>query len=266
MNAPRPLADMPLAVRRGIGFVLTDIDDTLTTGGKLTPEAYDALSRLHAAGKVVVPVTGRPAGWCDHIARMWPVDAVVGENGAFYIRFDARRGKLLARFAASDDERRQMRARLVDIGERILAAVPGAALASDQHYRETDLAIDYCEDVLPLSRDSVDRIVAMMQAEGMTAKVSSIHVNGWFGHYDKLSMTRTLMHEVFGVDLDAERERFVFAGDSPNDAPMFAFFPNAVGVANLRRFLDRIATPPAYITVNEAGRGFAELADALLGQ
>ena len=264
MSTPRPLAEMPGDVRRAIRVVLTDIDDTLTTDGQLSPIAYDALARLHDAGKLVVPVTGRPAGWCDHIARMWPVDAVVGENGAFYMRFDRARRKLVQRFDAHDDERRRMRERLAAVGARILAAVPGSALASDQHYRETDLAIDYCEDVPPLPREAVDRIVALMQAEGMTAKVSSIHVNGWFGHYDKLSMTRTLMREAFAVDVDEARAQFVFAGDSPNDAPMFAFFPHAVGVANLRRFLDRIATPPAYITSREAGAGFAELADALL--
>ena len=262
--APRPLAEMPDHVRRAIRVVLTDIDDTLTTDGQLTVDAYAALARLHAAGKVVVPVTGRPAGWCDHIARMWPVDAVVGENGAFYMRFDAARRKLVRRFIASDAEREHMRARIAAIGTRIVDEVPGSALASDQHYRETDLAVDYCEDVPPLPRSEVDRIVALMQAEGMTAKVSSIHVNGWFGDYDKLGMTRTLMREVFALDLDAAREPFVFAGDSPNDAPMFAFFPNAVGVANLWRFLDRIATPPAWITTREAGAGFAEIADALL--
>ena len=255
---------MPEAVRGGIRFVLTDIDDTLSSEGKLTAEAYSALQRLHAAGKVVVPVTGRPAGWCDHIARMWPVDAVVGENGAFYMRYDAATRRLQRRFVASDAERVAQRARIAAIGAQILKEVPGSALASDQHYRETDLAIDWCEDVPPLPRDAVDRIVALMEAQGMTAKVSSIHVNGWFGDYDKLSMTRTLMCEVFAQDVDAARDAFVFAGDSPNDAPMFAFFPNAVGVANLRRFLDRIATPPAYMTTREAGAGFAELADFLL--
>ena len=255
---------MPEAVRRGIRFVLTDIDDTLSSDGKLTAEAYSALQRLHAAGRIVVPVTGRPAGWCDHIARMWPVDAVVGENGAFYMRYDAATRKLLRRFVAPDAERRAQRARLAAIGAQILQDVPGSALASDQHYRETDLAIDWCEDVPPLPRAAVDRIVALMEAQGMTAKVSSIHVNGWFGDYDKLAMTRTLMREVFAQDIDAGRDTFVFAGDSPNDAPMFAFFPNAVGVANLRRFLDRIATPPAYMTTQEAGAGFAELADFLL--
>ena len=255
---------MPDAVRRGIRCVLTDIDDTLSSEGKLTAEAYSALQRLHAAGRIVVPVTGRPAGWCDHIARMWPVDAVVGENGAFYMRYDTATRKLLRRFVIPDAERRAQRARLAAIGAQILQEVPGSALASDQHYRETDLAIDWCEDVPPLPRAAVDRIVALMQAQGMTAKVSSIHVNGWFGDYDKLAMTRTLMREVFAQDIDAGRDVFVFAGDSPNDAPMFALFPNAVGVANLRRFLDRIATPPAYMTTREAGAGFVELADFLL--
>ena len=264
MNAPAPLSTMPDAVRRGIRYVLTDIDDTLSSEGRLTAEAYSALQRLHAAGRIVVPVTGRPAGWCDHIARMWPVDAVVGENGAFYMRYDAATRKLLRRFVAPEAERAMQRARIAAIGAQILKDVPGSALASDQHYRETDLAIDYCEDVPPLPRAAVDRIVALMEAQGMTAKVSSIHVNGWFGDYDKLAMTRTLMREVFAQDIDAGRDAFVFAGDSPNDAPMFAWFQNAVGVANLRRFLDRIATPPAYMTTREAGAGFAELADFLL--
>jgi hypothetical protein len=255
---------MPRATRLGIRGVLADIDDTLSTHGRLTADAYAAMENLRVAGKLVIPITGRPAGWCDHIARMWPVDAVVGENGAFYMRHDDAARKLVRRFAAGADERAANRHRLSAIGEGILREVPGAALASDQHYRETDLAIDFCEDVPPLPRADVDRIVALMEAEGMTAKVSSIHVNGWFGGYDKLTTTRTLLAEVFATDLDAERERFVFVGDSPNDAPMFAFFPNSVGVANVRPFLDRISTPPAYVTLGDAGAGFVELAETLL--
>jgi HAD superfamily hydrolase (TIGR01484 family) len=260
----QPIVAMPRETRRAIRGVLADIDDTLSTRGRLTAEAYAALERLSDAGKLVIPITGRPAGWCDHIARMWPVDAVVGENGAFYMRYDRQTRRLVKRFAADDAARRANRARLAAIGDAILRSVPGSALASDQLYREADLAIDFREDVPPLPRDAVDRIVALMEAEGMTAKVSSIHVNGWFGAWDKLAMTRTLFAEVFGLDLDAERARYVFAGDSPNDAPMFAFFPNAVGVANVRNFADRIATLPAYVTVREAGAGFAELADFLL--
>ena len=257
---------MPDAVRRGIRYVLTDIDDTLSTHGKLTSAAYRALERLTEGGKIVVPVTGRPAGWCDHIARMWPVDAVVGENGAFYMRYDKVTRNLVRRFARPEEERAAHRADLAAIGAEIVREVPGARLASDQRYRETDLAIDFCEDVPPLARADIDRIVALMHSRGLTAKISSIHVNGWFGDYDKLTMARILFREMHAVDLDLdrERERFVFVGDSPNDAPMFAFFPYAVGVANVRAFLDRIETPPAYITRAEAGEGFAELADFLL--
>ena len=255
---------MPDEVRRAIRVVLTDIDDTLSTHGRLTAEAYAAMERLRAAGRLVIPITGRPAGWCDHIARMWPVDAVVGENGALYMRYDDARHRLVRRFVDDERTRRTHRARFAAIAEKIVAAVPGCAPASDQLYRETDLAIDFCEDVAALPRASVDRIVALMQAEGMTAKVSSIHVNGWFGSYDKLTMTRMLLAEAFAMDLDAERGRTVFVGDSPNDAPMFAFFPHAVGVANVREFDDRIATLPTYVTQSDAGAGFTELADFLL--
>ena len=266
MTALAPLATMPRATCDGIRGVLTDIDDTLSTHGRLSAAAYAAMERLRAAGKLVIPITGRPAGWCDHIARMWPVDAVVGENGACYMHHDDTQNRLVKRYVASAPERAANRVKLAAIGEKILRDVPGTALASDQLYRESDLAIDFCEDVPPLPRAAVDRIVALMEAEGMTAKVSSIHVNGWFGDYDKLAMARTLLAEVFAVDLDAQRERFIFIGDSPNDAPMFAFFPNAVGVANVRAFLDRIAAAPAYITAGAAGAGFVEAADFLLAR
>jgi HAD superfamily hydrolase (TIGR01484 family) len=262
--AMQPLESFPLAARQRIRGVFTDIDDTLTTDGKLTAAAYGALERLKAAGFITVPITGRPAGWCDHIARMWPVDAVVGENGALYYRYDATARTLIKRYLAPEPERLANRQRLAALGARILKAVPGAALASDQLYREADLAIDYCEDVPPLPPAAVDRIVALFEEAGATAKVSSIHVNGWFGSYDKLGMTRTLLRECFAIDLDAARDSFVFVGDSPNDAPMFAFFPHAVGVANIAAFADRLAAQPAYVTRGQAGAGFAELADALL--
>jgi HAD superfamily hydrolase (TIGR01484 family) len=259
-----PLAAVEVGRLARLRGVFADIDDTLTTEGCLTAEAYSALERLHRAGLIVVPITGRPAGWCDHIARMWPVDAVVGENGAFYFTYDRVKRRLAKRFLASDAERAANRQRLRMIGSKILAAVPGAALASDQLYRENDLAIDYCEDVPPLSRSAIDRIVALMRAEGMTAKISSIHVNGWFGRYDKLSMTRVMLAERFATDLDAERERFAFVGDSPNDEPMFAYFPLSVGVANVGAFLDRMPCPPAFITTQTAGAGFVEFATRVL--
>ena len=260
----QPLSAFGLAERRRIRGVLTDIDDTLTSDGKLTPEAYDALGRLHEAGFLVVPITGRPAGWCDHIARMWPVDAVVGENGAFYFRYDAKARKLEKRFLDDETTRAEKRARLKRLGEKILAAVPGAALASDQLYRESDLAIDFCEDVPALPHAEIVHIVKIFEAHGAHAKVSSIHVNGWFGDYDKLTTSRLMMRELFGVDLEAARTRYVFSGDSPNDAPMFGFFPNAVGVANVRDFAADMDHLPRWITAARSGAGFVELARALI--
>lgn len=257
----KPLTDLRDATRlRGLLF---DLDDTLSTDGRLTAEAYAALERLQHAGRRTVLVTGRPAGWCDHIARMWPVHAVVGENGAFYFRYDG--GRLRRRFVDDDAARAAKRARLGAIAERILAAVPGSALASDQGYRETDLAIDYCEDVTPLPLGEAERIAALMRETGLTAKVSSIHVNGWFGDYDKLATAKLLFAEVFDANLDAVQAQYAYAGDSPNDAPMFAYFENAVGVANVARFAGRLAAAPNYVTRREAGAGFAELAARLLG-
>ncbi len=244
--------------------MLFDIDDTLTSNGQLTAESYSAMERLQRRKFIVIPITGRPAGWCDHIARMWPVDAVVGENGSFYFRYNHADRRLDKRFSVDDKHRSENRRRLEELGNLILSKVPGCALASEQQYRESDLAIDYCEDVTPLNATDVENIVALFYRAGANAKVSSIHVNGWFGDYDKLSMTRRLMRECFGVDLDAQREQYLFVGDSPNDAPMFAYFSNSVGVANVADFGGRISQLPTYVTRERCGAGFVEVVDSLL--
>lgn len=262
----KPLVDFPLAARAAIRGVLCDIDNTLSSEGRITAEAYGAMQRLQQAGLLVIPVTGRPAGWCDHIARMWPVDGVVGENGAFYFRYDTTARKMQRHFADDADTRAHHRARLAQIGRDIIQAVPGAAIAADQPYRETDLAIDFCEDVSPLAQAAIDDIAARMVQHGLTTRVSSIHVNGWFGHYDKLSMSKILLREAFAVDLDAVREHYVFVGDSPNDASMFGYFPHAVGVANVADFGARVKHLPAYITRLRCGAGFVETAAWLLAQ
>ena len=257
----RTLDELDPAGIRGLFF---DIDDTLTTEGRLTAQAYSALERWKAAGKIAVPITGRPAGWCDHIARMWPVDAVIGENGAFYFYYDPAGRKLQKHFLYDEPTRMANRARMAAVRDHILASVPGCALASDQLYREADLAIDFCEDVPALGLAGAERIAALMHEAGMTAKISSIHVNGWFGDYDKLGMTRTFARERLGIELEPSGEGFAFAGDSPNDAPMFGFFRNSVGVANVRRYEALLAAKPAFITHGEAGTGFAELVTRLL--
>ena len=139
-----------------------------------------------------------------------------------------------------------------------------AALASDQPYRLADLAVDFCEDVPALPESEIDRIVAIFERAGAQAKVSSIHVNGWFGDYNKLSMAKTLLADVFGLDWERARDVVIYAGDSPNDEPMFAAFPLSVGVANIQAFAHRLENKPAYITRGHSGQGFAELAALLL--
>jgi hypothetical protein len=252
-----PLAQAPTATLAAVHTVLTDIDDTLTSEGRLTARAYTALEALDKAGLRVIPITGRPAGWCDLIARFWPVAGVVGENGALAFHYDRAARRMIRLYAKSEAERAADRARLSQLAQTILAAVPGAALAADQPYRIADLAIDFREDVAPLPDDDVRRIVALFEAEGATAKVSSIHVNGWFGAYDKLSMTRRFLD----TPLD---EKILFIGDSPNDEPMFAALPLTVGVANIADFAARLNAKPAYVTRSRGGDGFAEMADALL--
>ncbi len=259
------LSQFSLKSLASISVLLFDIDDTLTTHGQLTAAAYTALEQLKHAGFIVAAITGRPAGWCDHIARMWPVDGVVGENGAFYFRYDAINKKMTQRFLSPDTERAATKNRLRAIAEKILREVPGAALASDQAYREADIAIDFCEDVAPLPRADIQRIKQIMEAAGMTAKISSIHVNGWFGTYDKLSTTKLFTQEVFSINLDDRKNEFVFIGDSPNDAPMFLYFPHSVGVANVDDFAESLLPHrPKYVTTARSGEGFIELVDALL--
>lgn len=262
----RPLNDMPEAAHSAIRFVLTDIDDTLTSEGRLRAEAYLAMEQLQEQGMKVIPITGRPAGWCDHIARMWPVDAVVGENGAFFYRYDNTARKMLRRYCKDEAERAADKLKLAELQKTILQAVPGAAISADQAFREADLAVDFCEDVPPLPKEDISAIKALFEAAGAHAKISSIHVNGWFGDYDKLSMTEILFREEFGLELADIRDQVVFSGDSPNDAPMFGYFPHSVGVANVLDFRDELEAAPTWVTQGRGGSGFAELARFLLGK
>ncbi|MFH1808929.1 MAG: HAD-IIB family hydrolase [Pseudomonadota bacterium] len=249
-------------MRRRVRGLFFDIDDTFSTDGRISDRAFAALWRAHRAGLILVPVTGRPAGWADHIARMWPVHGVVAENGAMATFLDGDR--LRSVYLLDTAARARNRKRLAALQQEILRAVPGAGVASDQPYRLFDLAIDFCEDVPALDDDQVQRIVALFRRRGATAKVSSIHVNGWFGHYDKLGMCRRFAREVLGIDLDRQRDRFLFVGDSPNDAPLFEYFPSAVGVANLRRFIPQVETLPRYLTRGRSGAGFAEVIRGVL--
>jgi HAD superfamily hydrolase (TIGR01484 family) len=258
---PRPWADCPAEALRALTGVFTDIDDTLTRDGAIEPAALQALHALHRVGVPVVAITGRPLGWSVPFARDWPVAAIVPENGAVAL---VRDGAALHTEYAQDSVTRERNARrLAEVAARVLAEVPGATLARDSAGRVTDIAVDHAE-FAHLGTAAIDRVVAIMRAEGMTATVSSIHVNGWFGDHSKLSGARWIVRRLFGRDLDAETDRWVYVGDSTNDQLMFGHFPLAVGVANLLEFEAQLTVWPAYLTRGERGAGFAEVAERVV--
>ena len=247
-----------------VKIILTDIDDTLTTDGRLKSNAYSALENLSNSGFIVIPVTGRCAGWCDHIARMWPVNGVVGENGAFFFSYDHQSKKMQQTYCQTPKERKENHLALHEIKKTILKNVSGSALASDQDYRHTDLAIDFAEDLATLSSNKIKEIVTIAENAGAIAKVSSIHVNCWIGSHNKLSTSLTTLEQVFGVSNSNIQNEVLFIGDSPNDSMMFDYFNKSVGVANVMDFIKELDKPPKYITLNHSGEGFVELADSLL--
>ena len=268
----RPLNTWPSADKSRIKGLFTDIDDTLTTDGAITPDALAALAELRAGGLRVIAITGRPVGWSEPFVMAWPVDAIVAENGAVLLQKTHknelqpnkyRHKQLLKSYQKSHVIRAKNYARIQQVSQRLLSEVSGARLAQDSAGRETDMAIDHSEFTqLPLEK--VAQVVAIMQSEGMSATVSSIHINGWFGEHNKLVGARWAVRELFNRDLDEEINNWAFVGDSTNDQLMFKAFPNAIGVANVRRFEALLAHLPRYITDGERGAGFAEVARAVL--
>jgi HAD superfamily hydrolase (TIGR01484 family) len=260
-TGPRPWAACPQGALAGVAGVFTDIDDTLTCDGAIQPEALAALHMLHAADMPVIAITGRPLGWSEPFATAWPVAAIVPENGAVALIRDGT--GLRTEYAQDEVTRARNAARLRDVAARVLRETPGATLAQDSAGRVTDIAIDHSE-FAHLDDAAIAHVVSIMQAEGMSATVSSIHINGWFGAHTKLSGARWMLRRLFARDLDAERQRWVYVGDSTNDQAMFGHFPLSVGVANLRDFASVLHTWPAYLTEGERGAGFAEVARRLV--
>ena len=239
-----------------------DIDDTLTLHGKLPASSFAALWNLKKSGFKVIPITGRPAGWCDCIVRQWPVDGIIGENGALVFWEEPQEGKLprlKSMFHPNAVKNDSPVLKLIQ--ERAITEVPGLRAAKDQFSRLFDIALDFAEEepVIPYSAAEKVRDIAL--AEGAVAKISSIHVNIWMGKYDKLSMTERFLQERFGWQGDLTEVLFV--GDSPNDEPMFARFPITCAVANIRHCQHLMHTLPAFVASREGGDGFAEIAGVL---
>ena len=272
----QPLSHWPTETRASIQGILTDIDDTLTTDGAITPDALQALGALKASGLHVIPITGRPVGWSEPFAATWPVDAIVAENGAVALQrsaevFDqnsflpnhSKREQLSKIYQQDSATRAANYAHMQQVLARIEREVPGARRATDSLGRETDIAIDHSE-FTHLPQQGIDEAVRIMRAAGMNATVSSIHINGWFGAHNKLEGARWIVRELWGRDLDAEMNRWVYVGDSTNDQLMFQHFAHSVGVANVARFVPQLQHLPRHVTQGERGAGFAELVQAIL--
>ena len=264
----KPLTALRPAQATDVEVVFTDIDGTLTDEqGRISSSVFSAMEALQAQGLAVVPVTGRPAGWCDRIARTWPVNGVIGENGGLYFRrMEGLESHRMLRVFAQDTATREANRQTMDkTAEAILASHPGAALASDQRYRELDIAIDFCEDVPRLSDAEVGQIMDTLTSRGCQVKLSNIHVNAWLGSHDKASMCLRYAADCWSWNLAGDdASRCMFFGDSPNDAPLFALFPLSVGVANVAELRDKIPTLPAFVTQERGGRGFVEGVERLL--
>jgi HAD superfamily hydrolase (TIGR01484 family) len=267
-----PLADWPLAHRQGIIGVLTDIDDTLTTDGAITPDALQALHDVKAAGLHLIAITGRPVGWSEEFALSWPVDAIVAENGAVALQNTSQIGlqpnrilreQLLKSYQIEAPLRAQNYARMQQVLARIEREVPGAQRSTDSPGRETDIAIDHSE-FTRLAPERIAQVVQLMRSEGMHATVSSIHINAWYGEHNKLQGARWIVRQLLGRNLDAELHRWVYIGDSTNDQLMFEAFPHSIGVANIARFAAQLTHLPRYVTQAERGAGFAQFSACLL--
>ncbi|MSP63333.1 MAG: HAD family phosphatase [Myxococcales bacterium] len=254
----RPIAQLDGGAARGVSGVFTDIDDTLTHRGKLVPEAYRALCDAASAGLRVVAVTGRPGGWAEVLGVLWPVAAVVAENGGMAVLGDGER-------VYWDEEavRAEQAPRLAALKADLLGTLPFARLALDQPLRRIDVAFDIGERCR-LTPSQIEQIVARIAAHGARSLVSTVHAHAFYGDHDKAKMLVRLAGRLWGEDAETARARYLFVGDSPNDQAGFAFFPLSVGVANVARFADRLAPPPAWITRAESGLGFAELIATLL--
>lgn len=242
--------------------ILTDIDDTLTADGDIEPVALAALHRLRTAGMALIAITGRPVGWSESPALHWPLNTIVAENGS--VRLSCQEGRVVKHYMQDDATRQRQHQTLMAVLELIERTVPGARRAQDSAGRETDIAIDHSEHT-HLPADRVAQVVALMQAHGLTATVSSIHINGWLGTHNKWTGACWAVREVLGRDLARERDRWVYVGDSTNDQVMFEHMPHSVGVANIRRFWNDLVHRPRYVTQGERGQGFAEVVDHLLG-
>ena len=256
----QPIQDLPALRARALTGVCFDVDDTVTTHGTLDPAAYQAMFALKALGLKLIAVTGRPLGFAEVIARTWPVDAAVGENGAGFI---AKQGSTLRTGYWDPVElRATQQRRLLHIRERVADELPHILVSSDSWARRCDLAFDIGEQA-SVPREQIDRLLRLIEAEGAHASVSSIHAHAQLGEHDKARGVVLAAAALWGLSEPLVQSEFLFVGDSGNDAAAFSFFELSVGVANVQLHLTRLPMPPRFVTQASFGAGFAELAQTL---
>jgi len=255
----KQLLPLPDQFERPIKVLFTDVDDTLTWEGKLPVETFVALQQLKDAGVIVVPVTGACAGWCDCIVRTWPVDFVIGENGSFWMTRDAS-GLVTRHFRETLIDREQNIEHLHFLGETLKRNFPDISYTQDQPFRLTDIAFDIGQQV-QVERSIAQAATQWLLEQGVSAKLSSIHINAWIGSYNKADTAKAWLETTYP---DLSLEQCIFIGDSPNDESMFEHFPVSVGVSNISRFVEQMEHTPNYITSKQGGYGFIELAKTLL--
>jgi len=255
----RPVAELAATAAHFRG-VFSDIDDTLTHSGVVELDAYAALGRARAAGLRVVLVTGRPSGWAEVLASVWPVDAAIAENGG--IAYLKRNGRIERIYFEDGDPAEDAR-RLAAVSDEILRTFTWARRADDSTLRITDLAFDIGEHQ-QIHTDDIAAMTARMRELGARTLVSSVHAHGFFHSADKAQMSARVANLLWGESPEDVAEHYAFVGDSPNDQAAFAFFHSSIGVANVARYADRLDPPPRYVTTAPNGRGFAEAIDAIL--
>jgi HAD superfamily hydrolase (TIGR01484 family) len=261
----KPLSSWPQTAREKIVGVFTDIDDTLTTEGAITPDALQALHNLKAKGLMVIPITGRPVGWSIPFASTWPVDTIVAENGAVALLHNTQSNQVSKIYQQDLATRTRNFQEMQRIAKRVLKEIPGTVMAQDSPGRKTDIAFDHSE-FHTLTTEQIQQVVQLLQQEGMTATVSSIHINAWFGDHNKWHGAQWILKELTGRELKEELDQWVYVGDSTNDQIMFEHFSQSIGVANIKHFENHLKHLPHYISPKERGAGFAQVAQYILGK
>jgi len=250
------IQSLPIKIDNNIEVIFSDLDDTLTWEGKMHQETYMSLGALRKAGKKIVVVTGACAGWCDCIIRTWPIDCILGENGAFWLYLDEN-GNLIKQYQLPDDVRKKNYLKFTSYAEEIKQLF-GIPLAQDQSFRITDIAFDINQEV-KIDKDIVIKASNWLREKGLNVTASSIHINAWFGDYNKAKTSLSWL-EKHGI----KKEKSAFIGDSGNDEPMFEAFELTAGVANIAKVLDNLTHKPKYITHSNGGFGFVEFAHSLI--